>query len=392
MKLSVVIPAYNEERSIADVLGRTLRACSSLPTKIPGVDGFEVIVVNDGSQDGTRGVVEEFTGVRLIDHSRNRGYGAALKTGFAVAQGDYLSFLDADGTYPPESLPDLLQAALETGADMVVGSRMGEARSGMPLLRRVGNAMFAMLLSWIVKARITDTASGMRVFKKSVLDQLKPLPDGLDLTPAMSTIAFHEGLKVVEVPIRYDERVGQSKLTLVNDSVRFLNTILGLAETYNPLKFFGLAGLLLLGLAFLLGIQPVVYYLQYRHMPLSQVYRLLTILVLAVTGLNAVTFGIAANYVISLVRGKPQPETLLSKLFQSRLLKRLSLLGLLFMSAAVFLNAPAIYRYVTTLHVGTHWSYTLTGAFLFLVGAHLIMISRLVRVFGLLSTNVGFER
>jgi hypothetical protein len=182
--------------------------------------------------------------------------------------------------------------------------------------------------------------------------------------------------------------VGQSKLTLVNDSVRFLSAILGLAETYNPLKFFGLAGLLLLSFAFLLGIQPVVYYLQYRHMPLSQVYRLLTILVLSVTGLNAITFGIAANYVISLVRGKPQPETLLSKLFQSRLLKRLSLLGLLFMGAAVLLNAPAIYRYVTTLHVGTPWSYTLTGAFLFLVGAHLIMISRLMRVFDLLSTAV----
>lgn len=135
----------------------------------------------------------------------------------------------------------------------------------------------------------------------------------------MSTIAFHEGLNVIEVPIRYDERVGQSKLTPFHDGIRFLNAILGLAETYNPLKFFGLAGHLLLSLGALLGIHSVAYYIQYRRVPLSEIYRLLTILVLAVTGLNAVTFGMAANYLISLVRGRSQPETLLSKLFHPRL-------------------------------------------------------------------------
>jgi glycosyltransferase involved in cell wall biosynthesis len=181
VRLSVIIPAYNEEHSIAEVLGRTLRCCSFLSTQIPGLDGFEVIVVNDGSQDGTRGVVEQFAGVTLVNHPRNRGYGAALKMGLAASQGDYLAFLDADGTYPPECLPDLLNAALETGADMVVGSRMGGARSGMPFLRKVGNAIFAWLLSWLVSARITDTASGMRVFKRSVLDRLRRCPTGLTL-------------------------------------------------------------------------------------------------------------------------------------------------------------------------------------------------------------------
>ncbi len=131
-----------------------------------------------------------------------------MKTGFALARGELVGFLDADGTYPPEYFPQLCTAAMN-GGDVVIGSRMMGADSKMPLTRRIGNLFFAGLLSVLGSERVTDSASGMRVFKKSVLEKIFPLPDGLNLTPVMSTRALHENLKVVEIAIPYSERVGQ---------------------------------------------------------------------------------------------------------------------------------------------------------------------------------------
>jgi len=119
--LSVVIPALNEEDGIADIVRRVFAVESSL--KEAGVQGLEVIVVDDGSKDRTAEIAGSLPGVRLVRHGGNRGYGAAIKTGFRHAHGDLLAFLDADGTYPPERLPELCSAAIEGGADVTVGSR-----------------------------------------------------------------------------------------------------------------------------------------------------------------------------------------------------------------------------------------------------------------------------
>ena len=146
--LTVVIPAYNEEKGIAQIMTRTLAVRDAL--KAAGVDGFELLVVNDGSRDQTRQVAEElaekYPDVRVINHPVNRGYGAALKTGFSQARGELIGFLDADGTYPPESFPDLCRVAMSDG-DLVIGSRMAGAEGKMPAVRRIGNWLFATLLS-----------------------------------------------------------------------------------------------------------------------------------------------------------------------------------------------------------------------------------------------------
>lgn len=201
-----------------------------------------MIVVDDGSSDRTAEIAQGIDGVRLIQHTKNKGYGGALKTGFVSAKGELIGFLDADGTYPPEYFPKLCVAALN-GADLVIGSRRAGEDSHMPLTRRVGNFFFANLLSLISRQRVSDSASGQRVFKRDVLERMLPLPDGLNLTPVQSARALHEEMKVVEIPIPYAERLGRSKLSVVHDGRVFLQSILWTVMMYNPVRILGLVGL-----------------------------------------------------------------------------------------------------------------------------------------------------
>ena len=245
--LSVVIPAYNEEDGIQEIMSRVLAVQADLAQV--GVDKLELIIVDDGSSDRTQELVMAQPGARLIRHAKNGGYGAALKTGFAAAQGEWIGFMDADGTYPPEYYPALYQAAVDEEADIVIGSRMAGAKSEMPAVRRLGNLIFAKLVSLISARSITDSASGMRIFKKTILPRLYPLPDGLNLTPVMSTRALHEQIKMVEVPIPYRERLGRSKLSVVKDGMRFAQSIVWTALNYNPVRPLGMIGLLAAGCA-----------------------------------------------------------------------------------------------------------------------------------------------
>lgn len=280
--LSIVIPAYNEENGIAHIVERVLAVRPALASA--GWDA-ELVVVDDGSRDHTAAVVGGYPAVRLIRHPRNRGYGAAIKTGFRSSQSDYVAFLDADGTYPPESFPALCRAAQD--ADVVVGSRMSGARSDMPLTRRVGNTVFAMLLSLIGNVPVRDTASGQRIVRRSVLPRLYPLPDGLQFTPAMSTRAIHENLKIVEVPIAYAERVGRSKLSVVRDGVRFTRAIVWTALAYNPVRILGIGALAALVVALLIGAYMLFLRLNgVTTLTASQVFLVFGAVLLVVAGIN----------------------------------------------------------------------------------------------------------
>ena len=380
--LSVVIPAYNEEDGIAPILERVLKVKRAVQKSPGAIEDVEVIVVNDASQDRTCDIASSYPDVTVITHRQNKGYGGALKTGFAAAKGEWIGFLDADGTYPPEEFPALCEAMVSQDADMVIGSRMTGAKSGMPIRRYIGNKFFAYLLSWIVGSAITDTASGQRVFKRTILSQLLPLPDGLHLTPAMSTAALHEGLNIIEVPIRYDNRVGRSKLHIVSDGFRFLNIIIRTARLYNPLKFFGVVGLALLAIGCFLSVEPITYYLDVRRVEDTEIYRLVTIMVLFVTGINVMVFGAFANHILEIVRGKTLAQSsLLGKyVLNRRTIGRSGLLGTILMVGAVSLNYQALYEYITSGYIFVHWVYVLTGATLFLVGLQLFMGSILIGI------------
>ncbi len=241
-RLSVVIPAWNEETAITRVVERVLATSDDLRHQA-GVGDLEVLVVDDGSSDGTAQAVSLLAAgcargrIRLLRHERNLGYGAALQTGFAAANGNLLAFLDADCTYPPEQLPALCSALKEHGTALVLGDRLHSAASRMPAVRRVGNRFFALLVGLFTGRAGVDCCSGMRVMRASTWKALRPLPDGLDFTPAMTVRALFHGLAVTQVVIPYHERVGRSKLKVVRDGLRFLRAILREAWACEPTRF-----------------------------------------------------------------------------------------------------------------------------------------------------------
>jgi len=383
-RLSIVIPAYNEEHGLAAVLTRVVAAGEEIRRRQGEIDGVEVVVVDDGSTDATAAVTAAVPSVRLIRHAANQGYGAALKTGFANARGDYLAFLDGDATNPPEALPALVQALIERQADVVVGARVSDPDGGMPAIRMFGNWLFARLLSWVIEARVTDCASGIRVFRRTILDDVLELPDGFNFIVAMSTVTMQKGLRVVEVPTPYFSRVGQSKLRVIADGLAFLSSIVGVAISYNPLKFIGPLGIACLAAALYLSMDPVLYYLQHRRVEDDELYRLITISVLAVSGLQIINFGLFSNALLAQSLGEaPDRRSVLGRLFlRVPVMKMGRVLGPALCLGAAALNYRAVVQYLTTGSIQEHWSYVLTGGGMFLVGLQLLMSGLLLRIVG----------
>ena len=383
--LSVVIPAYNEEDGIADIVERVLSIEPSLEAN--GVEGLEVIVVDDGSQDSTASIVADYPRVKLIQHGRNRGYGAALKTGFRRAKGDLLAFLDADGTYPPEHLPELCRVALDQEADLVVGSRMSGQDSQMPFLRWVGNELYAMLLSLIGNTRVADTASGMRVFKKEALRYLYPLPDGLHFTPAMSTRALHEQLKMVEVPIPYRERVGRSKLNVLGDGTRFLYSIIWTAMSYNPVRILGLLGMGALSVAGAIGMALILMRAQgITTLGPWGVFGVFVALVLGVSGVSVFALGATFNYLVSLFHKRPVRQGLFRKpIFNPSLDHHFGWMGLLTGLVGGGLGIACLALGLNGWPISRLWLYLVGSALSTLVGLQLVISWLLMRMLEQLS-------
>ena len=378
-QLSVVIPAYNEEDGIASIVRRVLDTRPALAAS--GVC-LELIVVNDGSKDRTPDIVAQYPEVRLVQHRTNYGYGAALKTGFAQAQGTWLGFLDADGTYPPENFPALLDAAHERQADLVIGSRMAGSDSQMPFSRRVGNLFFATLVSLIGNRHISDSASGMRIIRRDALSCLYPLPDGLNFTPVMSTRAIHEGLKMVEVPIPYAERVGNSKLTIVGDGIRFLQSIIWTALSYNPVRVLGSIGLACLALAGLIGLALVVIRLQgITELGAWGSLGLFAAQVLTVAGVSLFALGATFNYLVSLGHHKPVRQGLFGRpIFDPPLDRQFGWMGVLVLLGGLAVGGVSLGFGFAGWPVSRLWLYLLSSAMLILVGLQLIISWVVMRV------------
>ena len=379
-----MIPAYNEEDGIRDIVNRVLAIRPNLPAV--GVQELELIVVDDGSADRTAEIATGIEGVTLVAHPRNRGYGAALKTGFEQSKGDLIGFLDADGTYPPEYFPELCGVAL-ADVDLVVGSRMSGAMSQMPLTRRIGNWFFANLLSIVGRQKISDSASGMRVFKREILPMVYPLPDGLNLTPVMSTRAVHEGVRMAEVPIPYSERVGRSKLSVVRDGSLFLHSIIWTALTYNPVRILGLIGLGGLAIAMLVGLGLVAARISgVATLGPWGVAAVFGALISGVLGVSIFALGITFNYLVALFHRRPVRQGFFGKpLFKKPIERQFGWMGLIGLIAGLILAFASLIMGLQGWEISRLWLYLLASAMLVLIGVQLIIYWILVDVLDELS-------
>lgn len=389
--LTVVIPAYNEEGGIAEIANRVLQVKPEL-AKV-GIHDLELLVVDDGSRDRTAEVAAGIPGVTLVRHPKNKGYGAALKTGFSQARGELIGFLDADGTYPPEYFPKLCQSALN-GSDLVIGSRMAGEDSQMPLTRRVGNLFFASLLTLLGRQKVTDSASGMRVFKREILEHIYPLPDGLNLTPVMSTRALHEGVSIKEVPIPYSERVGRSKLSVIHDGRVFLQSMVWTALSYNPVRILGFMGLAGMGVAGMIFISLLIARLNgvTSLTPLG-VVALFTGMISAIVGINIFSLGVTFNYLVSLFYKKPIRQGLFGKpIFKTPLDQQFGWMGLVSIFLGLAIGLTSLILGLQGWEIERIWFYLLGSALVFLIGIQLIIYWLLLRVLEELSRRESLTR
>jgi hypothetical protein len=382
--LSVVIPAYNEEQGIAAIINRVLAVKEDL--KKVGINDLELLVVDDGSRDLTAQITSGIEGVRLIRHPKNKGYGAALKTGFSQATGELIGFLDADGTYPPEYFPQLCKEAMN-GGDLVIGSRMAGAESKMPLTRRIGNLFFAGLLTLVSRQHVSDSASGMRVFKREVMELVYPLPDGLNLTPVMSARALHEQIRTTEVAIPYSERLGRSKLSVVRDGTTFLQSIIWTVLTYNPVRILGILGLGGISLAGLVALGLVIARLSgVTTLGPWGVAAVFWALVSGVAGISLFALGATFNYLVTLFYKRPIRQGLFGRpLLKNPVDRHFGWFGAFTLAAGLVLAVASFALGINGWEISRLWLYLLGSAMLILIGVQLIIYWILMRVLEELS-------
>jgi len=282
--VSIIIPAYNEERAISGCLTELGDVLDQVAQTIP----IEVLVVDDGSSDATASKVEPFVSdrLRLLRHRHNRGYGAAIKTGVTQAQYPWVLITDSDGTYPNRSIPELVARRGEN--EMVVGARTGP-RAAIPWMRRPAKWFLRVLASRLSGSRIPDLNSGMRLMRKDLLKRYAHiLPNAFSYTTTITLILHSAGFRVEYVPIEYMKREGRSKIRPLRDTVGFLQLVVRTVTLFDPLRVFIPLAAFFVGLSVLVGFGSLLL--------LGKLMDVVTV-VLFVTGVQLLGMGVLADVV-----------------------------------------------------------------------------------------------
>jgi glycosyltransferase involved in cell wall biosynthesis len=237
-ELTIVVPVYNEAAALPGFLAELLPFVAALPA--------EVILVDDGSRDGSREILAgvQTTGVRVLRHKLNRGYGGALKTGVAAAQTRYTITIDADGQHRLEDVRRLYEAIRSSAADMVIGSRRGQRDAS--LSRALGKRLIRLLARSFMRIPVHDLNSGMKIVDTRMAQQLLHLcPDTMAYSDTIALLFLnHHGL-VLEEPIQIRERQGGSSTIGLRDALATVRAIMNMVMLFHPLNLFLPAALIL---------------------------------------------------------------------------------------------------------------------------------------------------
>ena len=282
-KISVIIPVFNEENSVSG----TLTSVSNI-MKENHID-HEIIAINDGCSDNSTNILSglRIANLNVIHHPVNKGYGASLKTAIKEAKHPWILITDADGTYPINSIPELLRHAGEN--DMVIGARTGQNVHDT-FFRKIGRGVVRRFASYVSGAKIQDINSGLRIFKKEDAEKFWHLfPDGFSFTSTMTVASHSNGKKVKYVPINYNKRAGKSSIKPAKDFIGFLSLIAKLAIYYNPLKVFVPLSVFLFALSILVVLGGFLIY---------NVVLDATGAILFITGVQVLIFGFLADMIV----------------------------------------------------------------------------------------------
>ena len=218
--MSVIIPAFNEEKTIGNVIADTVNVMDSqgLP--------YEIIIVDDGSTDGTGRIASQYKAT-LLTNQTNRGKGYSLRRGFSESHGDIIVTMDSDGEHQPKEIPNLLEPVFE-GTDVVSGSRyLGSSSHFTTRLNSVGNNLFNLAITLLSGTPITDSQSGFRAIKRDVLEELNFESNGYEIETEITVKSIMNGFAFKEKPITCNRRkYSTSKLKILRDGIKIFKTIL----------------------------------------------------------------------------------------------------------------------------------------------------------------------
>ena len=225
MKISIIVPVYNEEKTLAEIVRRV---------QAVALDGLEreIIIVNDGSSDGSSAIMEELRAsfphqIRTYHMPTNLGKGSAVRVGLRLAQGDILLIQDADLELDPVSYPDLIAPLLDGSADVVYGSRFLRGRPPMPALTRLANLGLALLTRLLYWTRLTDMETGYKVFRRQALEGITLRCANFDIEPELTAKLLKARRRLVEVPVTYRPRsVREGKKICLRDAFDAVYTLL----------------------------------------------------------------------------------------------------------------------------------------------------------------------
>jgi glycosyltransferase involved in cell wall biosynthesis len=291
MRITIGIPAFNEEKNIAKIITQLKKVTDS------------IIVCDDGSSDMT-GEISEKLGAIVVKHEKNMGYGSAIKTIFQKASeidSDVLVTFDADGQHRIEDIEPVLEPIKNNSADIIIGSRFLSKSSNVPNYRKFGIKVITELTNASIKKKLTDSQSGFRAYSKQVLAEITPSEVGMGISTEILIKASNKNLRIGEVPILILYEGDTSTHNPISHGSSVLISTIKFTSIQHPLKFYGIPSIIFIGLGIIFTSISVDYYTEIGHLNTN-----ITLLAAGTLLLGAVLFltAILLFTLVSVVREK----------------------------------------------------------------------------------------